>query len=240
MVDESGRDAGDDWDLTRGGFRVDWAPSASDTVMAQGDIYDGDIDQNFVVPSLSSPTGGQRVLESGDASGGSLLARWEHLPSLASRLSVQFYYERFRRDDTLENQTRDTFDFDFQHELALTKAQEFVWGLGYRLSSDRITAATLVSVSPEERDLHLVSGFFQHRINLFDDLVDLSFGTKVEYHTLGGWQYQPNIRAIWKPSLNHRWWTSFSRATRTPSRGEVDADVRFTGVPALQSTVVLE
>ncbi len=70
--------------------------------------------------------------------------------------------------------------------------------------------------------------------------MDLSFGTKVEYHTLGGWQYQPNIRAIWKPSLNHRWWTSFSRASRTPSRGEVDADVRFTGVPALQSTVVLE
>lgn len=70
--------------------------------MAQGDIYDGDIDQNFVVPSLSSPTGGQRVLESGDASGGSLLARSEHLPSLASRLSVQFYYERFRRDDTLK------------------------------------------------------------------------------------------------------------------------------------------
>jgi iron complex outermembrane receptor protein len=240
LVDQSGRDAGDDWDLTRGGFRVDWAPSASDTVMAQGDIYDGDIEQNFVVPSISSPTGGQRILESGDARGGSLLARWEHVPSLASRVSLQFYYERFRRDDTFQNETRDTFDFDFQHELALTKAQEFIWGLGYRLSSDRITPAELVSVSPEERDLHLASGFFQHRIALFDDLLDLSFGTKLEYHTFGGWEYQPNVRAIWKSGRNHRWWASFSRATRTPSRGERDADVRFAGIPQLQSIVVLE
>ncbi len=240
LVDESGRDAGDDWDMTRGGFRADWAPSASDTVMAQGDVYDSNNEQNFVVPSLSSPTGGQRVLDDGDAGGGSLLARWEHLQSLASRLSVQFYYERFRRDDTFQNERRDTFDFDFQHELALTKTQELVWGLGYRLSNDRITDAELVSVSPEERDLHLASGFFQHRINLFDDLVDLSFGTKVEYHTLGGWQYQPNVRAIWKPHRNQRLWASFSRATRTPSRGEVDANVRFIGVPALRSIVVLE
>jgi iron complex outermembrane recepter protein len=118
---------------------------------------------------------------------------------------------QFRRDDTFQNERRDTFDFDFQHELALTKEQELVWGLGYRLSSDRITPATLSVVSPEERDLHLASGFLQHRINLFDDRVDLSWGAKVEYHTLGGWQYQPNVRAIWKPRRNHRLWASFSR-----------------------------
>ena len=231
LVDESGRDAGDDWDLTRGGFRVDWAPSASDTVMAQGDVYDGDIDQNFTVPSISSPTGGQRVLESGDASGGSLLARWEHLQSLASRVSVQFYYERFRRNDTFQNERRDTFDFDFQHELALTMRQEFIWGLGYRLSSDHITDAELVSVSPEERDLNLFSAFLQDRISLFDDHLELTLGTKLEYHTFSGWEYQPNVRTIWKPHRNHRLWASFSRATRTPSRGEIDGDIRLLGIP---------
>ncbi|MGH8593247.1 MAG: TonB-dependent receptor plug domain-containing protein, partial [Gammaproteobacteria bacterium] len=240
LVDESGRDAGDDWDLTRGGFRVDWAPSASNVVMAQGDVYDGDIDQNFTVPSILSPTGGQRVLEGGDASGGSLLTRWEHLHSLASRVSVQFYYERFRRNDTFQNERRDTFDLDLQHELALTKRQEFIWGLGYRLSSDRITDAELVSVSPEERDLHLFSAFLQDRISLFDDHLELTVGTKLEYHTFSGWEYQPNVRTIWKPHRNHRLWASFSRATRTPSRGERDAEVRFSGIPQLQSIVVLE
>jgi iron complex outermembrane recepter protein len=240
LVDETGRGAGDDWDLTRGGFRADWAPSASDTVMAQGDVYHSNNLQNYVVPSLSSLTGGQRVLDDGIASGGRLLARWEHLQSLASRLSAQFYYARFRRNDTFKNERRDTFDFDFQHEIALTKMQELAWGLGYRLGSDRVTPATLVSVSPEERDLHLFSGFFLHRINLFDDRLHLSWGTKVENHTLGGWQIQPNVQAIWIPRRNHRWWASFSRATRTPSRGEVNAEVRFVGVPALQIIVVLE
>jgi len=61
LVDESGRDAGDEWDLTRGGFRADWAPSQSDTLMAQGDVYNSNSEQNFAVPSLSSPTGGRRA-----------------------------------------------------------------------------------------------------------------------------------------------------------------------------------
>lgn len=240
LVDQQGRNARDNWDLTRGGFRVDWTPSASDTVKIQGDIYDGNIGQNYIVPSLSTSTGGRRVLDSGDAYGGSLVARWEHTPSLASRASAQFYYERFRRSDTFQNETRDTFDFDFQHEFALTKDQEFVWGLGYRLSSDHINDAELVSVSPKERDLHLFSAFLQDRISLFDNNLDVTFGTKLEYHTFGGWQYQPNVRAIWKPNSNHRLWVSVSKATRTPSRGERDGEIRILGLPDIQRTVALK
>ncbi|MGH7158384.1 MAG: hypothetical protein ACREGD_04960 [Candidatus Saccharimonadales bacterium] len=38
LVDEKGRDAGHDWDMTRGGFRIDWVPTADNTVMVQGDF----------------------------------------------------------------------------------------------------------------------------------------------------------------------------------------------------------
>jgi iron complex outermembrane receptor protein len=47
LVTPDGRDAGDDWRIGRGGFRLDWTASAQDTVAVQGDVYDGNFDQNY-------------------------------------------------------------------------------------------------------------------------------------------------------------------------------------------------
>jgi iron complex outermembrane receptor protein len=66
QLDISGEDAQDDWDLERGGFRADWRTFGSNIFMLQGDVYNTNRDQNFVLPSSSSPTGGERVLDSGD------------------------------------------------------------------------------------------------------------------------------------------------------------------------------
>jgi iron complex outermembrane receptor protein len=52
LVTPDGRDADDDWRIGRGGFRLDWTASAQDTVAVQGDLYDGNFDQNLTKPSL--------------------------------------------------------------------------------------------------------------------------------------------------------------------------------------------
>src|SRR2546427_11995597 len=41
----SGQDAGDDWHLGQGGFRMDWDASSVNRVTLQGDLYDGRIAQ---------------------------------------------------------------------------------------------------------------------------------------------------------------------------------------------------
>jgi iron complex outermembrane receptor protein len=240
FVDRYGDDAGDNWDMARGGFRLDWTPSAENTFMVQGDVYNGDIDQNFIVPSITAPSGGERVLETAGAHGGSLLARWDYTQSLASRTSTQIYYEHFRRNDTFQNETLNTVDFDFQHELALAKAHEFTWGLGYRLHNEKFGNAQLVSVSPAKRNLHLFSTFLQDKISLFDDLVTLTIGSKFEYHTFSGFEYQPSLRLMWNVSHNQRLWAAFSKATRTPSRGERESKVNIAAIPQFQSIVELQ
>ncbi len=240
FVDRHGDDAEDNWDMGRGGFRLDWTPSAENTFMVQGDVYNGDINQNFIVPSITAPSGGERVLETADAHGGSLLARWDYTHSLASRTSTQIYYEHFRRNDTFQNETLNTIDFDFQHELALAKAHEFTWGVGYRLHNEKFGNAQLVSVSPAKRNLHLFSAFLQDKISLFDDLVTLTIGSKFEYHTLSGFEYQPSLRLMWNASRNQRLWAAFSKATRTPSRGEKESKVNIAAIPQFQSIVELQ
>lgn len=240
FVDRNGDNAGDNWDMARGGLRLDWTASPANTLMIQGDVYNGDIDQNFIVPSLASVSGGERLLETADADGGSLLARWDYTHSLASRTSTQFYYEHFRRNDTFQNETLNTVDLDFQHELALAKNHEFTWGLGYRLHIEKFRDAEIVSVSPAKRNLHLASAFLQDQINLFDDLVTLTIGSKFEYHTFSGFEYQPSVRLMWNASRNQRLWAAFSKATRTPSRGEREAEFNVAAIPQFQSKVVLQ
>ncbi|MCK5831232.1 MAG: TonB-dependent receptor [Methylococcales bacterium] len=231
FVDRNGDDAEDDWDMFRGGFKVDWTPTSSNTLMLQGDVYTGDINQNFIVPSESSLTGGKRVLEEAGAYGGSFLGRWDYTHSLASRMSTQIYYEHLRRNGTFQNEALDTVDFDFQHELAVVKNHEVSWGLEYRLHIERFKDAEIVSVSPSKRNLHLISAFLQDQIGLFDNRLTVTIGSKVEYHTLSDFEFQPNIRLMWNASSNQRLWAAFSRATRTPSRGEKDAQLNIFGIP---------
>ena len=91
-----GRDADDDWRIGRGGFRLDWTPSANDTIAVQGDVYDGNLDQNYLFPSLFPPYA-ERRLSPVDTSGGSLQARCSS-SSKRSRLVCVFMSRAFPFD----------------------------------------------------------------------------------------------------------------------------------------------
>lgn len=121
LVDLDGRDAGDDWRMTRGGFRVDWLPSSGNSVLMEGDYFDGTIDQNFIVPRESAPFSQERLVDRAKTRGGSFLMRWEHTPALSSKFASQLFYEHFTRINAFANERRHTFDFDFQHDIALIK-----------------------------------------------------------------------------------------------------------------------
>ncbi|MFO1351638.1 MAG: TonB-dependent receptor [Gammaproteobacteria bacterium] len=226
-----GQDAGDDWRLARGGFRIDWGASSKDALLFQGDLYHGDFKRNFALPSITSPNGAETVLDDGTLSGHSLQARWEHSTSPNSRTTLGFYYQHEQRDDLLARYHLDTFDLDFQHELALTGNQEFIWGLGYRLNSDTFDDAELIAMRPPSRDYSLFSGFAQDRINLLADKFELTFGSKIEHNDFTGWEFQPSLRALWKPDATQRVWAAVSRATRTPSRADNDVAVNLLAIP---------
>jgi iron complex outermembrane receptor protein len=232
QLDVNGEDAQDDWDLKRGGFRADWRTSGSDIFMLQGDIYHTNRDQNFVLPSSSSPTGSERVRDSGTLSGNSLLGRWEQIQSLSSRTALQFYYQREESDDLLGNYDLDIFDIDFQHEVALLKGNELIWGGEYRFNSDDFNDVPLLTMSPRQRDYSLFGAFVQDKVNLFNNRLEVTLGSKFEYNSFTGWEVQPTVRALWDIASRHRLWMAVSRATRTPSRVELNGKLNVIGLPS--------
>ncbi len=63
------------------------------------------------------------------------------------------------------------------------------------------------------------------------DRLFLTFGTKLENNYLSGLDVSPSIRAAWTPRNRHTFWAAVSRAARTPSRRNTDADVNITVFP---------
>lgn len=229
-----GGEAADDWNTFRGGFRYDGRLGPRDTLSVQGDAYSGSEGQTDENLSLLPPTFRDISDSDTDFSGGNLLLRWQRTFSATSNFALQAYYDHTERDEiSLAKETRDTLDIDFQHRFPLGKRQEIVWGLGYRASWDDIDSRepAIVIIDTAQTD-HMASFFIQDEIVLKDDLLRLVLGTKVEHNDYTGIEFQPNARMIWTPDRHHSLWAAVSRAVRTPSRVEEDANMWIFLIPS--------
>ncbi len=182
-----------------------------------GGLFDESLQQNFLVPSLTSPFS-QLMRDKAQGSGGYLQGRWERDLSDTSRLSLQIYYQNQQRQDAMLDFNVDTFDLDFQHAFALNEQNKLIWGLGYRRYSDAYRQAMLGSMIPSNLDYDLFSAFVQDQIDLIPHELELTVGARLEHNDFSGWEFQPNVRLLWSPYAKHRLWAAVSRAVRTPSR----------------------
>jgi len=214
----SGKTAADSWDMSQGGFRLDWYPTTENTLTVSGDSYAG---SEATVP-------GETFLD-----GQNLLGRFTHTISDTSDLSIQAYYDRTWRDisKSFAEDLR-TYDLDFQFRLGWGSRQSITWGAGYRLMDDDVHNTAALAFVPAHRNMQLFSGFIQDEISLVPDHLKLTLGTKLEHNDFSGFEAQPSARLAWMPTDCHTVWAAVSRAVRSPSR--VDTDVELPGVPPFQ------
>ncbi len=243
FVDSSGEDGADDWRSFRAGFRADIEPSHRHTLTLQGDIYDGAMGERSLPPMLVPPFA-EIVDADVEVFGGHLLSRWTHDFSEASDMTLQLYYERTEREQVTTGGARHTVDAEFQHRFRLLKAQEIIWGLGYRFSQEKAKGIELLDDSRED---HLFSAFVQDETTLVPDRLYLTLGSKFEHNDYTGFEIQPSGRLLWILQEGHTLWTSVARAVRTPSRIEHDVVFNeiavvppgsdFTALPSLPSSL---
>jgi iron complex outermembrane receptor protein len=200
----NGTQAGDDWNMRQGGFRLDWNPGA-DLITLQSDAYDG----------KPNPDGIQAVA----TSGGNLLGRWQHTVSEDSDFQLQMYYDRVRRDfGNGFSEDLATYDVDWQHRFALGSRQEVVWGLNARRMDHQVDNLQLFAFLPAHEILNRYGVFIQDEITLVPEQVRLTLGTKLEHNGYTGYEHQPSVRLAWTPTDSQTVWTAISRAARTPAR----------------------
>jgi len=222
LLDLNGRNGHDGWHQLRGGFRVDSALSSKDSLMVEGDIVTGrEGELGFVLPSIASP-GFVAESEQINLGNGSLESVWSHVYSARSDISLQVSYDRHKRDDPQNPETRNTLDFNFQHHIALGARQDVVWGLGYRYTTDLILGSLTVFENPASSTHQIFDGFFQDEISLVPNRLYLTGGMKLEHNDYTGLEVMPSIRMTWAPSASHMFWVAVSRALRAPSRNDTN------------------
>lgn len=230
LVDERGRPAHDDWNALRGSFRLDWDAGPRDAVSVHGDFYHAREGQR-INTFLLQPPYTQTVEDRLESKGGYFLSQWTRRCSERSDLAVHFYYDRSDRREVRMAEVRDTVDFDFQHRYTASGRQELVWGVGHRTTWDHVNATRIATLNPDHLAFHLTSGFVQDEIALVPELLYLTVGTKLEHNSFTGFEVQPTAKLLWSPDHRHTGWVSFSRAVRTPSRGERSARLNLYSQP---------
>jgi iron complex outermembrane receptor protein len=203
---ENGTDNKDGWNMTQGGFRMDYYQSQANTLTLQGDFYGGLMNE---IP--------KRV----NVDGQNVLARFTHSISEKSTIVIRAYYDRTWRKTpnaaTPSFYELNTFDFDLQHRFAVRKKHSVLWGGAYRLQSDWIKTG----LNPLKRDMPLYSGFVQDEIGV-SAKIKLIIGSKFLNNVFSGSEIQPSARAAWTVNEKSTIWVAFSRAVRIPTRFDYD------------------
>ncbi len=219
----NGKDGANGIGVTQGGFRMDWGRSEADNLTAQGDLYDGSIDQpgsGFV-----------------DLNGQNVIGRWVRKFSPRADMQLQVYFDHTWRKAALDSAsafTEDlkTYDIDFHHRFELLPGQNLMWGAGYRLMQDDVTNFAYFSFLPGRKDLHIFNVFVQDEISLVPDRLKATLGSKLEHEDYDGFNLQPSTRLAWTLNARQMVWGAVSRAVRTPSRIDVDYYAPTPPVPA--------
>jgi iron complex outermembrane recepter protein len=216
----------DHWRMGQAGFRTDWNKNMRDSFTVQGGIYD-EVAGEATTYALYSPPSQVTVDGNADLWGGNVLGRWKRVFSDKSDFQIQAYYDHTHHFEPEFGENRDTFDVDFLDHLTLPGHQNFLWGLGARVSPSTIVQRVpTIDFLPHHQTGQLYSGFVQDEIPFLDHKLSLTGGTKIEHNNYTGFDFQPSVRLLWNPTPHQTLWGSVTRAVSTPSR--IDEDVQLT------------
>ncbi|MBN2211884.1 MAG: TonB-dependent receptor [Sedimentisphaerales bacterium] len=216
----------DDWDMSRGGWRIDSELPENTWMTFQGDFWHSDrLGEELLVPTghmSFTPT-----VKDGRASGGYALFRFDRDLVKENGWSLQAYYERSLRAEFNETEIRrDTIDIDFRHHLPFLAGHDLLWGLNTRMHKHVSDEGWSVAFDPERRTTCKISGFVQDTITLVENEWFTMVGSKFEHNSYTGVEIQPSVRLWWTPDENQVVWAAVSRPVHTPNR--LDSDVRLT------------
>lgn len=226
-----------EWNQTRGGFRMDGGVPEGTSWSLAGDIYRGANFRNLLLPDYAT-LGTVEVAHQERVEGGHILGRWERPRGNAASSAVQAYYDRNVRETAIQDEISDVFDVELQQRERLFSRNDLVVGGGVRHIIHRLDPSSLVRVDDPQRTLEVFSAYAQNELAVTPEALRLTVGLKGEWNEFTQLEMQPSVRALWKLDSGRSIWGSAARAVASPSRyrNEMGLDVAgatLNGMPAL-------
>lgn len=208
------------------GFRID----GEDGWMVQGNSYHHSSRELLPLSAALDPSGSFPV--SFVFEGSNLLAR-RSWGMAGGDATLQAYVDHTdARLNAQGNGKTDIVDVDFQHTLAPLGRHDLMWGLGARYGRvDFATNSPAFTFKDPLTEYRIASAFVQDEISLVPQTLMFTVGSRFEYSTLSNFEAQPTARLMWTPTTDDSLWLNWSRAARTPSIGELRADLLLGAQP---------
>ena len=218
------------WTSSSLDFRIDWNPTAQDSVLVAGQGYHSVIGHELVTPTAANPfpTG----VDAHERSfSGNMMARWEH--DISDRASVEWRisWDHMDYGDAYVPQRATTIAAEFQNHVLLGERNDLIWGLEYKGAVVDIPPTEDYQVVPVHSDRKLGAIFAEDDFALVPDRLHFIVGVRTSYDTASHLQVQPTGRMLWTPRHNLTSWASVSRAVHTPSVVELGFAATLAAVP---------
>jgi iron complex outermembrane receptor protein len=223
------------------GFRGDYRPDEDDHFRLSSD---GSLTR--AGDELFSLTPATPYTQAGDEENVNFV--YEHNFDVDNQVTVQSYYDRFRRNtepvEQFSDQLVQTYDVQIRHTLPLHLLpikQELTYGAEYREVGSQLGNTRIVTWQRGGRNDQTVSLFAQTDLHLIDNVLTLTLGTKYDHNDYTQNEVQPSARLLWKINERNSLWTSVSRAVREPQVLDFESGQpgTVTGNPNLKSEVLI-
>ncbi|WP_461833804.1 TonB-dependent receptor plug domain-containing protein [Desulfothermus sp.] len=207
----------DDWRDFRGGFRIDFVPAITDSIMISGDIFDKHTGHLISYENLAYPYYHSFEDDSRE-SGFNINTRYEHAMG-KDKVIYSSYIDRTTYDDPISNWEVLTVDGELRYEHELER-HDILMGIGGRFIRTEFNGPFNFDFNPSSKNSYIGSLFFQDNISLIEDKLFFLMGGKLEKHKLVSAKFLPTLRLLYKINKSNTLWAAVSRSIRTPSMGE--------------------
>jgi iron complex outermembrane receptor protein len=229
----SGQKGNDDWTAGRVGLRGDWPAADGGRWTLVGETFRSRADDRL---DKAAFPGSPPLVDISQLNSGSNLSLRREIPMAdGGQTDWQVSAETsVLNEGTLVREERTSFAGELQRRIPFEN-NELIVGASYKYSTDdiRILSPQAVALAQPQRNWRIASVFVNDEYMLIPDRLRLSGGIRVDHDNWSGTQLQPNVRLAWTPSSDTTWWTSLARASRTPSRAELDIPFTFSSTPAI-------
>lgn len=221
-----GSSANDDWQMNKAGFRADWKKSLRDEITLQGDIHQGEENQDLYIPTIEKTP----IKDSEKVRGVNIDLRWKHDFNKNSLINLHSYVDNTNRKSKIYEINRNIISFDGEYHLKSSKKNKIKIGIGFRSTNDQIENGivnniVLTKFSPNNIRSNLYNAFVQDNYSIIPDKLDFTIGSKFEHHYLTGSHFLPSSQLRWMPNKQNILWTSYSKGIRQPTR--LDTNLRI-------------
>lgn len=209
------------WTMSSVGFRGDWDLADDERTRLMGTLYGAEFGPSYAYEA-DQPKAGGWISGTYERGGDDDLHRFQAWYWLD--------HQSIPDNDTTDyNQDLQTLDVEYTRRFTVGESSSMSFGVGGRIvQSDSGSDDGYIDFDPEFDRFYSARAFAQGQIGLPSLNSQLVAGLQAEESTLGGFQVQPNVRWLWRPSETTSVWAAASRAVRTPSIEETTIEQRLT------------